>query len=137
MMKKVTDERLKLKNLKNIRVLFSVQSIGIIGILGYDWITKGIDAMTTNPLWYLFIITTIISAYLSMSISVDHESHGKSPKKGLIISSVVIVLVSIVVGILVSFTSNLSSGALVGTVIFMCFLVPILYVYYLRTRKQD
>ncbi|WP_269139891.1 hypothetical protein [Rossellomorea arthrocnemi] len=41
-MKKITDERLKLQNLKNIRVLFLFQSAGIIGILAYDFITSGL-----------------------------------------------------------------------------------------------
>ena len=71
MMKKITDERLKLKNLENIRVLFLVQTIGIIGILGYDLVTTGMNGMTSNPLWYVLILTGVVSAYLSMSISVD------------------------------------------------------------------
>ncbi|MFD1452764.1 hypothetical protein [Oceanobacillus sojae] len=74
-MKKIKDERLKLKNLKDIRVLFLIQTIGIVvGILGYDFGTKGIDGMTDNPLWYVFMITAIVSAYLSIGISVDHEA---------------------------------------------------------------
>jgi hypothetical protein len=35
--------------------------------------------MQENPLWLLFMITTVISVYLSMSISADHESNEKSP----------------------------------------------------------
>ena len=81
MMQKITDERLKLKNLKNIRVLFLVQTIGIIGILGYDLVTKGMNGMTANPLWYVLVLTGVVSAYLSMGISVDHESSNKSPEK--------------------------------------------------------
>ncbi len=52
-----------------------IQTIGIVvGILGYDFGTKGIDGMTDNPLWYVFMITAIVSAYLSIGISVDHEA---------------------------------------------------------------
>lgn len=81
-MKKIKDERLKLQNLKNIRIAYIIQTVGILGILGYDFIAKGPDGMRANPLWIVFMITAIISAYLSMSVSVDHESNEKEPKKG-------------------------------------------------------
>jgi len=139
MMKKITDERLQLKNLKNIRVLFLIQNIGILGILGYDLVTKGMDGMTSNPLWFVLIITGVVSAYLSMSISVDHESDKKSPNKGLIISLIVGALISIVVGIFVSLTDGfgLTNGIVIGGIIFICSLAPILYIYYLRTKRKD
>lgn len=135
-MKKITDERLQLKNLRDIRVLFIVQSIGIIGILAYDLVTKGMDGMTDNPLWFVFIITVVVSAYLSMSISVDHESDKKSPNKGLIISLIVIILISVVIGVSVSFTDGFGpiNGIITGGITFFCFLAPILYIYYLRTK---
>ena len=72
-MKKIRDERLILRNLKNIRIVFVIQTLGIVGILGYDLVTKGMDAMTSNPLWPLLMISMVIYAYLSMSISVEHE----------------------------------------------------------------
>lgn len=135
-MKKITDERLQLKNLRNIRILFIVQSIGIIGILAYDLVTKGMDGMTDNPLWFVFIITAVVSAYLSMSISVDHESDKKSPNKGLITSLIVITLISVLIGVFVSFTDGFGpiNGIIIGGVIFLCSLVPVLYICYLRTK---
>ena len=42
-MKKIKDERLILQTLKNIRIAFLFQSLGIIGILGYIGFTEGID----------------------------------------------------------------------------------------------
>lgn len=137
MMKKITDERLKLKNLENIRVLFLVQTIGIIGILGYDLVTTGMNGMTSNPLWYVLILTGVVSAYLSMSISVDHESSKKQPKKGLIISLIVSAFIAIGFGALVSFTGDMDTGILVGGIVFVCFLAPYLYLYYLRTKRQN
>lgn len=139
MMKRITDERLQLQNLKNIRVLFLVQSIGIIGILAYDLVTKGMDGMTANPLWFVFIITAVVSAYLSMSISVDHESDKKSSDRGLIISLIVITLISIVVGVLASLTEGFGpiNGIIIGGIIFICSLAPFLYIYYLRTKRQN
>jgi len=80
-MKKITDERLKLQNLRNIRILFIIENIGIIGILGCELIRKGIDEMMGNPLWFVLLLTGVISAYLSMGISVDHEPSKTNPKK--------------------------------------------------------
>ncbi|MFD1415405.1 hypothetical protein [Oceanobacillus jeddahense] len=138
-MQKIKDERLKLKNLKNIRVLFMVQTIGILGILGYDLVTKGIDGMTDNPLWFVFIITAIVSAYLSMNISVDHETSGKSPEKGLIISLTVTALISIVIGYLISLSEGTpaTTGILIGGIVFICGAIPCFYVYRLRKRTMD
>ena len=81
-MKKITDERLLLKNLKNIRIAYIIQTVGILGILGYDLVTKGVDGMRENPIWLVFIITSVISAYLSISrqkISHLKEREGRSP----------------------------------------------------------
>lgn len=138
-MQKIKDERLKLKNLKNIRVLFMIQTIGILGILGYDLITKGIDGMTDNPLWFVFIITAVVSAYLSMNISVDHETSGKSPEKGLTTSLMITALISIVIGILISLSEGTpaTTGILIGGIVFICGGIPCFYVYRLRKRTMD
>ncbi|MFC0089753.1 hypothetical protein ACFFJI_02425 [Allobacillus sp. GCM10007491] len=137
MIKKIKDERLKLQNLQNIRILFLFENIAIIGILGYDLVTKGMDGMTANPLWYVFILTGVISAYLSMGISVDHESSKKSPKKGLVISVIVSAIIAIVFGGLITFTGDISTGILVGGIVFVSFLVPSIYIYFLRTKRQN
>ncbi|TSJ66958.1 hypothetical protein FPQ10_06400 [Allobacillus sp. SKP2-8] len=136
-MKKIKDERLKLQNLQNIRILFLFENIAIIGILGYDLVTKGMDGMRANPLWYVLILTGVISAYLSMGISVDHESSKKSPKKGLVISVIVSSIIAIVFGGLITFTGDISTGILVGGIFFVCFLVPSIYIYFLRTKRQN
>ncbi|KAB7672153.1 hypothetical protein [Bacillus sp. B1-b2] len=138
-MKKITDERLVLQNLKNIRIAYIVQTVGILGILGYDLVTKGLDGMRENPLWLVFIITTVISAYLSMSISADHENNKVNPQKSLSISLVVLVLISTVVGFFVSLTDGftITNGVIVGGILFICGLIPIVYIYNLRKKRQD
>lgn len=83
-MKKIKDERLIMKNLQNIRIAYIIQTIGILGILGYYLVTKGMDGMTDNPIWYVFIVTAIVSTYLSMNVNVDHENRKKDPKKDYI-----------------------------------------------------
>lgn len=138
-MKKITDERLVLQNLKNIRIAFIIQTIGILGILGYDLVTGGLDEMRKNPLWTVFIITAVVSAYLSMSISADHEDNKMNPRKNLIISLVILILITTIVGFFVSLTQGFSliNGVIVGVILFICGLIPIIYIYYLRKKRQD
>ena len=95
--------------------------------------------MTDNPLWIVFIITTVISAYLSMSIGVDHENNKINPKKYLRISLAAIVIISTVVGFITSLTDGFTifNGIIMGGIIFICGLIPIVYIYNLRTKRQD
>ncbi len=139
MIKKITDERLKLQNLKNVRILFLIQNIGIIGILGYDLVTKGLEGMTENPLWFVFMVTMIVSLYLSMSISVEHETNAKLPKKGLNVSILIVVVISAVIGIFVSITDGFSvrDGLIMGGIVLICGLIPVIYLYYLRKRRSE
>ena len=138
-MKKITDERLILKNLKSIRGAYAIQTLGILGILGFDWIAKGSEAMFENPLWFVFIISTTTLAFFSMDISVAHEARKRTPKISLGISTIIIALISIAVGIFVPFSSKSDSinGLIVGGVLFIVVFIPYIYLYYLRTKQQD
>ncbi|RDW18697.1 hypothetical protein CWR48_10255 [Oceanobacillus arenosus] len=138
-MEKIKDERLKLKNLKNIRIAYVIQTLGIIAILGYDFVTKGINGMTDNPLWFVFIITTIVTAYLSMNISVDHEGEKKDPKKGLKIHLIVLVSICVTSAILLPLIDefNIINVLLIPGIFFVCGLAPILYLYRLRKKKNE
>lgn len=136
---KIKDERLQLKNLKNIRIVYIVQTIGMILILGYDFINEGISGMTDNPLWFVLILTAVVYQYLSMSINVEHENNNKSPKKGFIISFIVLVIASILLGILVALSDGATqmTGWIIGGVLFISGLVPIIYIYYLRNKQKN
>uniref|UniRef100_UPI003450E43F hypothetical protein n=1 Tax=Carnobacterium sp. TaxID=48221 RepID=UPI003450E43F len=138
-MKKITDERLIVKNLKSIRGAYAIQTLGILGILGYDWITRGSEAMLENPLWFVFIVSTTALTFFSMDISVAHEAHKRTPKRSLGISIIIIALISIAVGIFVPFSSKTDpiNGLIVGGVLFISILIPSIYIYYLRTKQQD
>lgn len=138
-MKKIKDERLKLKNLKNIRLAYIVQTLGIIAILAYDLIRKGTDAMKGNPLWFVLIISTTALVYSAMDISVDHEKDSKSPKKSFIISFLILLIISAIVGIFSSNTSgsNRVKGLIMGGIPIICGLVPIIYIYYLRKKRLE
>ncbi|GAB4074718.1 hypothetical protein GCM10028778_22210 [Barrientosiimonas marina] len=134
-----SDERLALKNLQKIRVAFVIQLLGIFGILGYDLISKGMDGMKENPLWFVFSLSTLILVFLSMNISVDYEGDEKSAGKGLGISTIVLVLISISVvffTIYLNETSTLVDGLLAGGILFICGFLSFLFLYGLRRGKE-
>jgi len=73
-----------------------------------------------------------------MSISVDNETVTKSPKRGLNISILILILVSIVIGIFVAISDgfNMYNGLVMGGIIFICGLVPVIYIYHLRKKRS-
>lgn len=62
---RINDERLAIKNLKNMRIGYALQTLGIIAILGYNFINNGINGVIENPLWIVFIASTIVLAFMS------------------------------------------------------------------------
>lgn len=40
---KINDERLIVKNLKNIRMIYTLQALGIIAILAYNYVSSGVE----------------------------------------------------------------------------------------------
>lgn len=62
---KINDERLVLKNMKNIRVAYVLQTLGIIAILGFQFVSSGMNGIKESPLWIVFIASTILLAFLS------------------------------------------------------------------------
>lgn len=138
-MKKITDERLVLRNLQNIKIAYIVQTIGVLCILGYDFIQGGIERMRENPLWMVFMLTAIVAAYLSMSISVEHEKEIKNPKKSFIVSMVVLTVIGTGVAYLTSITPNFGwkDGLLLGVILFICGFIPVYYIYNLRVKQRQ
>lgn len=138
-MKKITDERLVLKNLQNIKIAYIVQTIGILAILGYDCYKGGVAAMRENPLWLVFMATAVVSAYLSMNVSVAHEKEIQTPRKSLLISIAVLTAIAAVIAFLVSITPGFGwkDSFLIGGILFICGLIPVIYVYRLRVKEQE
>lgn len=138
-MKKIKDERLILSNLQNIRIVFVVQTLGILCILGYDLFQGGLKEMQANPLWILFILTAVVNSYLSMNVSVANETMVKNPKKSFGISLIVLTVITTIVAYLTSITPNYGwkDGLLLGLILFICGLIPLFYVYRLRVKEKD
>lgn len=138
-MQKIKDERLQWKNLQNIRVAFAVQTVGIVSILGYDLVTSGMEGMRNNPLWFVFIVTSVVIAYLSINISVDHERTKASPQKSRNRNFGVLIFVAILLAVFTAFLdgSTVASGLIIGLVVLVCGGIPLWYVYLLRKRRQE
>ncbi|HDX9578718.1 TPA: hypothetical protein ROX88_002263 [Bacillus pseudomycoides] len=136
-MKKITDERLILRSLQHIKIAYIVQTIGILCILGYDCIQGGMERVTRNPLWMVFMLTAIVAGYLSMSVSVEHEKEIKDPKKSFIVSMVVLTVIATAFAYLTSITPNFGwgDGLLIGVIVFICGIIPVVYIYKLRVKQ--
>lgn len=137
-MKKITDERLIVRNLQHIKIAFIVQTIGILCILGYEVFKGGVEGMTKNPLWIVFMLTSVIYGYLNMSVSVEHEKKPKEPVRSFFISLFVVTIIAVVFAILTSITPNFNWGdcLLIGGIFFVCGIIPVSYVYRLRIKQE-
>lgn len=141
-LKKIKDERLILQTLKNIRVAFLFQSIGIIGILGYIGFTEGINQITKSPLWLLFILTSMLLSYLQLSISIDVENSEKemklTPYYKIVLRSLVVGIVMAIIYIIFSPERPLFEAILTGSILFICFLTSYSISYFIKKRRlQD
>ncbi|WP_142342498.1 branched-chain amino acid ABC transporter substrate-binding protein [Bacillus cereus] len=138
-MKKIKDERLILQTLKNIRIAFLFQSLGIIGILGYIGFTEGIDHITKSPLWLLFMLTSILLAYLQLSVSIDVEEGEKeiklTPYSKLVLRSFIIGTIVAIIYIIFSPGRPLFEAILTGSIFFLCFLVSYSVSYFIKKHR--
>jgi len=138
-MKKITDERLVLRNLQHIKITYIVQTFGILCILGYEFFRGGLEGMRENPLWLVFILTTVVYAYLTMSVSVEHEQVDKHPKKSFVVSMIVLAIVATTTVFLTAITPgfNWTNGIVIGAIVWICGFIPIYYVYRLRLKQYE
>ncbi|WP_029451227.1 hypothetical protein [Clostridium algidicarnis] len=139
-MNKIKDERLVLRNLKNIRIAFLFQTLGIIIILCKEHFMDG-KSFSDIPLFLVFILTGVIMSFLNMGISVDNED----PEKSSIFNSYKwILILSITVGALFIFISLIFSNeipftrALIGgLIVFICFLAAFSVGYFIKKNHSD
>jgi hypothetical protein len=138
-MKKIKDERLVIQNLKNIRVAFLVQTLGIILILVKD-IIDGKEIFGT-PLFFLFIVTIVVFNLISMGVSIDNEE----PKRNSILNTYKkVILLSIVVGVvftglyvILSPERPLLEAFVGGLILFICFLSSFSIVYFIKQKRSQ
>ncbi|EEM15263.1 branched-chain amino acid ABC transporter substrate-binding protein [Bacillus pseudomycoides] len=140
-LKRIKDERLILQNLKNVRIAFLFQSIGIMGILGYIGFNEGIDQITKSPLWLLFILTSILLAYLQMGISIDAEENEKEMKLTLyyklVLRSAIVGIIFAIIYVIFSPERPLWEGILMGSILFLCFLASYSVGYFIKKKRMQ
>lgn len=140
MYKKITDERLKDKNLKNIRIIYVVQTIGIFLILLKDFIA-GEDVFGT-PLFFVFILSNgVVAPLLQMRISVEHED-GEKKKAFDSLGKVIGISVLIGASILLIYkvlTPDRSwlEASIAGTIVGVIYIVIGSYMVWLRKKSQE
>ena len=133
--KRITDDKLQLRNLKYIRAAYIVQTIGIILILIHQAITSGVDVMTKSPLWWLFRISTTILLFSIVSTSIERDKRVRSPRR-FIISWLIFSITITVLGVVLSYSHlELFKKILLGIFIFIILAAPGLYIYYLLKEK--
>lgn len=69
---KLTDERLQAKNLRNVRIAFVVQTLGVVAVLAYDLTQDGARHMFSEPLYLVLLVSLTI--YVALTIPVAHEN---------------------------------------------------------------
>ncbi|MGG0718571.1 hypothetical protein ABE096_13395 [Robertmurraya massiliosenegalensis] len=139
-MKIIKDERLQLQNLKNIRIAFIVQTVGVLAILLYETVTEGFTAAKENPVWLVFMLSAVVLGWLNLTISVDEYDDANPPKK--LAPYYQVVIIPLVVGAVVTLLalygpdkSSFSEAILIGAVVFVCFLATFTFVYFLRKKR--
>ena len=141
-MKKIKDERLLLKNLKNIRIAFLVQSIGLFSVLTYIALTEGPREATGNLFFTVFILSMVVYLWLTLDISRDVSDHNEIEKRPAPYYRWV--LLSAGVGIAIGHAtrfgpdkSSVSDSLLVAGVVFVCFLILYSINYFIKKKRYN
>lgn len=140
MYKKIRDERLKEKNLKNIRIIYIVQTIGILLILLKDFIAG--EAVFGTPLFFVFILSNgVVAPLLQMRISIEHEDVERktvfdSLGKVIGISLFITVSICLIYKFLTPDRSWLEAG-IAGIIVGVIYIVIGWYMVWLRKKSQE
>ena len=100
------------------------------------------DQITKSPLWLLFMLTSILLAYLQLSVSIDVEEGEKeinlTPYYKLVLRSLLIGIIITIIYIIFSPERPLFEAILTGSVFLICFLVSYSVSYFIKKRRlQD
>lgn len=71
--RRINDERLIAKNLRNIRIAFVVQTFGILAVLGYQWVKEGSRAVFEEPLYLVLTVSMTVYVALTIPVARDNE----------------------------------------------------------------
>lgn len=134
--KKITDERLLMKQLKHIRIAHIVQTLGIIIILVYEAVTKGIEAVYGTPLWWVFRLTITVLLLSAASMSIEHDTKIKSARRFIFFWSLFALILAVGAGIISTNQVGLIKGFMLGILSFVIAMIPGLFIWYLLKKKE-
>ncbi|WP_243525955.1 hypothetical protein [Bacillus pseudomycoides] len=140
-MRIVKDERLMIEGLKHIRMAFVLQNLVILGMIFYRYVIKGIGYEGVSDLLMLFMVGIILVNFLNLKQSVEVYESGELVKRSYFLKLLLIptIIAIAIMGINAIVTPNtpLKDTGIMGLIIFLCFLVPSLYVYNYRRKIRD
>ncbi|MCO7126439.1 branched-chain amino acid ABC transporter substrate-binding protein [Sporolactobacillus shoreicorticis] len=140
-MKRITDERLILVNLKNFRIAYIFQTVGMLAVLIYIAFTSGSREAIESPFFLVMMLTNILLIFLQMRVTADVEATEKKCKTP--VPYYVFVLISLAVGVLMGLISwftdrqHPSFAWISGTIFFVCFLGSFSFMYYLKKKRAN
>jgi hypothetical protein len=138
--KRIKDERLILLTLKNIRIAFILQTLGILAIFIGMIITSGPVRAFDSPLFLVMIIPTTVLSWLQLRVSADIESTSQKAKRHIPYYGWV--LISCAIGLIFGYAIYLTdprhpgNAFILGLIFFICLLAVYSANYYLR-KKRD
>ena len=138
--KKIKDERLLFKQLKNIRIAFLFENICLIGLLIFYGFKNGFVNVTQNPLWLIVVLTSVVLIYLQMPISIDMNSNKSTKNKqgSYYVKLFYSLAIGMIVGLIMVLSGSQVQDALItGSVIFICFLISGSLMHYLRKKHSQ
>ncbi|PEY32853.1 hypothetical protein CN354_20335 [Bacillus cereus] len=140
-MRIVKDGRLMIEGLKHIRMAFVLQNLVILGMIFYRYVIKGVGYEGVSDLLMLFMVGIILVNFLNLKQSVEVYESGELVKRSYFLKLLLIPTISaiVIMGINAIVTPNtpLKDTGIMGLIIFLCFLVPSLYVYNYRRKIRD
>ncbi|MBU9714238.1 hypothetical protein [Evansella tamaricis] len=142
MFKKIEDERLKLENLKNTRIIFIFQTILLFGLWIYDAGIQG-KGVSGTPITIILLLTSVFSLLLNMRVSVENENKPKNENSFLhsypkiVAMCVVISLVIASFILLITPDYPLRDSMIIGAVVFICFLSVFSFTYFVKKKQHQ
>lgn len=136
-MKRIHDEKLINRNLKNIRLDFAIENLLIIALLGWQ-ILRGANwykvTSMSNPLYAVLIITALVLIVLSVNVSAPMEHKAKTTWTTLIVRFVIETVVFSAIFFFLIEGNHLIVSLISGTAIALVLLELNLYANHFRQK---
>jgi hypothetical protein len=128
--KKLSDERLIYKRLTNFRVLYIIQTLMIIIFIILSTIKNGIESLPSNPMLFIFLVISVLSAFQEITISKDVYDKHRSASVGI---GIIIALA--IMGLFVLVFGGGKQLIYIGIILAIALCVFIVSVFIMRLHK--